>query len=84
LTHPLRRTLPLPDADPPAPAVTRAPLPIEPLLSVTDLARILAVSRRSLERLRAAGKLPRPDLHLGRSPRWRAETIRRWLDDSQT
>jgi predicted DNA-binding transcriptional regulator AlpA len=67
-----------------APTPPPAPLPIEPLLSVTDLARILAVSRRSCERLRAAGKLPRPDLHLGRSPRWRTETVRRWIADAQT
>lgn len=50
------------------------------LLSVVDLARVLNGSRRTIERLRAAGKLPRPDLHLGTMPRWKAETIRRWIE----
>src|SRR5208337_3032087 len=53
---------------------------IEPMLSLTDLARILSCSRRLIERMRSAGRLPRPDLHVGRMPRWRAETIRRWIE----
>ena len=55
---------------------------LEPLLSVADLARVLNGSRRTIERLRAAGKLPRPDLHIGKMPRWKAETIRRWIEGS--
>jgi hypothetical protein len=27
----------------------------------------------------ASGKLPRPDLHVGRMPRWQAATIRTWI-----
>jgi predicted DNA-binding transcriptional regulator AlpA len=53
---------------------------IEPLLRQLDLERVLSCSSRTLERLRSAGRLPRPDLHVGRSPRWRAETIRRWIE----
>jgi excisionase family DNA binding protein len=53
---------------------------IEPLLSVDDLARTLNASRRTIERMRSAGKLPRPDLHLGKLPRWKPETIRRWIE----
>jgi hypothetical protein len=79
------RILPLPKADPSeVPAVTRPPLAvlIEPLLTVTDLADVLRTTRRSIERLRAAGRVPSPDLYLGkRQPRWRAETIRRFLDE---
>lgn len=52
---------------------------LEPMLGVDGLARVLSVSRRTIERLRAAGKLPRPDLRVGKMPRWRAETIRRWI-----
>ena len=56
------------------------PRTIEPMLGIDELARILAASRRSIERLRSAGKLPKPDLHIGRMPRWKAETIRRWIE----
>ncbi len=62
-----------PTPPPPAPA-------IEPLLSQTDICRILACSQRSLDRLRSAGRLPRPDMFIGRSPRWRPDTIRQWID----
>jgi predicted DNA-binding transcriptional regulator AlpA len=79
-----RRTLPFPPADPiTAPAVTRAPLAtlLEPLLSVRDLAELLRTSRRSIERMRSGGRLPPPDMHLTvRQPRWRAQTIRDWID----
>jgi hypothetical protein len=50
------------------------------MLSLDDLARILRVSRRTLERDRSAGKMPKPDLHVGKMPRWRPETLRRWID----
>ena len=57
--------------------------PIPRLLTVTDLTRILQRSRRELERMRAAGRFPPPDLKLGpRSPRWRAETVERWIADA--
>jgi hypothetical protein len=48
-----------------------------------DLRRVLGVSRTKLERLRAAGKVPPPDLDLRTVtkpiPRWRPETIRKWI-----
>jgi predicted DNA-binding transcriptional regulator AlpA len=53
---------------------------IESLLSIDDLIRILGCSRRLLERMRAAGKLPHPDIMIGRMPRWKAETIRDWIE----
>src|SRR5262249_20892509 len=41
--------------------------PIEPLLyRLDDLTDALRVSRRTLERERSAGRLPRPDLHIGK------------------
>jgi hypothetical protein len=74
-------SLPLPEADPPAPAINRAPLAVEPLLSRADLADVLRTSLRSLDRLASAGKLPRPDMYLtARQPRWRAETVRNWIN----
>jgi predicted DNA-binding transcriptional regulator AlpA len=72
-------TIPLP---PPTPAATApaAPPALEPLLDIDGLSRVLATSRRSVERLLSAGSLPPPDLRLGRRmPRWMPETVRRWL-----
>jgi predicted DNA-binding transcriptional regulator AlpA len=53
---------------------------IEPLLSIDDLAAILSCSRRLIERMRSAGRLPKPDIKIGKMPRWRPETIRRWIE----
>jgi len=53
---------------------------IESLLSIDDLARILLCSRRLVERMRSAGKIPKPDIRIGKMPRWRAETIREWIE----
>ncbi len=57
----------------PAPAV-------EPLLSKRDVAAALGCEIRTVERLASAGRFPRPDVRVGRLPRWKAETIRRWID----
>jgi hypothetical protein len=45
-----------------------------------ELAAALGVSRRVLERERAAGRLPRPDKVIGRMPLYRPETIRAWIE----
>jgi hypothetical protein len=45
-----------------------------------EIAVALGVSRRSIEREKSAGRLPRPDLHVGKMPLWRVETIRRWVE----
>jgi predicted DNA-binding transcriptional regulator AlpA len=64
--------------------MTSAPKPsspaLAPLLGIKDLAAILNCSRRVIERLRSAGKLPPPDLKIGRMPRWQPETVRRWIE----
>jgi hypothetical protein len=52
---------------------------IEPLLGIDDLAAILKCSRRLVERMRSAGRVPKPDIMIGKMPRWRGETIRRWI-----
>lgn len=65
-------SVPLPDQSPPG---------LVPLLGIDDLVRIFNVSRRAVERMRSTGRLPRPDLKIGRLPRWRAETIREWIED---
>lgn len=49
------------------------------LLTTESLARQLQISKRSLQRLRSAGKLPQP-VNLGGSIRWRTEEIRQWVE----
>jgi hypothetical protein len=45
-----------------------------------EIAAALGVSKRLLEQERAAGRLPKPDLRIGRVSLWRVDpTIRDWL-----
>ncbi len=54
---------------------------VEPLVYRADeLADALGISRRAIERERSAGRLPRPDLTIGRMPLWRVQTIKAWLE----
>jgi predicted DNA-binding transcriptional regulator AlpA len=64
------------------PEVGRPAVPLaERLLwSQDDISALIGLSRRSIERLRSAGRFPRPDLALGRRVLWRPETIRDWID----
>jgi predicted DNA-binding transcriptional regulator AlpA len=54
--------------------VTDSARPLEPLLTVEDLERLLRVDRRTVRRLWKRGQLPQP-LKLGGSNRWKAEDI---------
>ncbi len=65
------------DRQPQAPAAGHI---IEPLLSIDDLAALLSCSRRLVERMRTAGKVPKPDIKIGKMPRWKAATIRAWIE----
>src|SRR4051794_28091545 len=52
----------------------------EPLLvNATDVAKMLSISKTTLWRLRASGRLPRP-IRLGGSIRWRVTEIRSWIE----
>lgn len=53
---------------------------IEPLLKLNDLPPILGACRRTIERMRSSGRFPKPDLTIGRMPRWKVSTIRTWID----
>ncbi len=53
---------------------------VAPLLSQADLAKILNAGLRTVERMRSAGKLPKPDLFVGKMPRWRPATIGAWIE----
>ncbi len=56
------------------------PPPVERLAyRFGDVVRATGLSRRTLERERAAGRFPPPDRVIGRMPIWRVSTIRRWL-----
>jgi predicted DNA-binding transcriptional regulator AlpA len=56
------------------------PASFEPLLSIDDLALLLSCSRRLVERMRSGGKVPKPDIKIGKMPRWKASTIRAWIE----
>jgi predicted DNA-binding transcriptional regulator AlpA len=45
-----------------------------------DLAQVLGISRRTLERERSAGRFPPPDRLVGKMPIWSVATIRRWVE----
>lgn len=74
------------------PESTRSPLPvnangtgpaIEPLVSPEAFAAFLSIGRRTFQTWRAVGKLPPPDLALGKTIRWRRATIDAWLEARQ-
>jgi hypothetical protein len=68
-------------ATPPGPeAPTEAALPpsADRLWSIDDIGVYLDVSRRAVERLKSAGRLPRPTVVIGRMPRWEAQSIWDW------
>jgi predicted DNA-binding transcriptional regulator AlpA len=87
IRRPLPRTAPGADAPPPIEREAARPVAAPPADSIErltyrldELATALGVSRRTLERARSAGRLPRPDLHIGRMPLWRPSTIRDWIE----
>lgn len=50
------------------------------LIDAEELARLLKVSTRTLWRLLAKGELPEP-LYVGRSTRWRLDSVSRWIEE---
>ena len=48
------------------------------LLTAAQAAQQLNVSERHFYKLHSSGRVPRP-VRLGRSVRWRAEELRKWL-----
>ncbi len=97
MTLPLKRKAPTPGMNRPRLADSVDPRPepqelavkygltlatnVEPLLRISDLERWLACDRRTIERMRASGRLAKPDLLISsRSPRWKVSTIQAWID----
>ena len=68
-----------PQTSPPEPGHPEA-APLRLTLRLDELAAALGVSRRTIERERSAGRFPKPDIHLGKAPCWRPETIAHWID----
>jgi hypothetical protein len=52
---------------------------LDPLVGPDDIARAWQCSRRLIEQMRATGRFPKPDVMLGRLPRWKVTTIKAWL-----
>ena len=57
------------------------PLAPRMALRLDEVAEAIGVSRRVLERERSAGRMPKPDLRIGKMPLWRPETIRQWIGE---
>ncbi len=55
------------------------PASVERLITADDWPQILSVSPTTVERL-CAKRLPEPDLFLFSLPRWRASTVRAWIE----
>ena len=53
-----------------------------PLISVSDLAKMLSLSRRQIHRLRASGKIGPKDIRIGGSIRFRAEEVLSWINST--
>ena len=56
-----------------------ASAPLEPLLTVEDLERLLRIGKRTIARLCKKGQFPLP-LKLGSSNRWKAKDVANVLD----
>lgn len=49
------------------------------LWGISDVAALLGIDRRTVERLRSAGRFPQPDIKVGKRVLWRPATIREWV-----
>jgi hypothetical protein len=69
-------------SDPPQPIQeARARLDAGAALSKDDLAALIGVSKKSIDRLVKTGSLPGPDLLFNlRTIRWSAKSVRRFID----
>jgi predicted DNA-binding transcriptional regulator AlpA len=61
-------------------SLRREPAPVPRMTyRLDELADSLGVSRRCIERERAAGRFPRPDLIVGKMPLWKPATVENWM-----
>jgi hypothetical protein len=52
---------------------------VKPLIDLDDWRMILKCSRRQVEKMRANGSLPPPDMGVGKRPLWHARTVNEFL-----
>lgn len=57
---------------------THQPLP--PLLGPAEIAGCLGIAKRTLQTWIALGRFPGADLRVGKTRRWRRQTLERWLN----
>lgn len=50
------------------------------LISANTFAKMLEISKRTLQRLQSKGELPLP-IRLGGSVRWRLDVVEAWIDN---
>jgi predicted DNA-binding transcriptional regulator AlpA len=53
-------------------------------LRLDEIAGACGISRRTLDRLRSAGKFPAPSRIVGKIPLWSVDAIEDWLRDQST
>jgi predicted DNA-binding transcriptional regulator AlpA len=71
------------DSDPTAPA-SAVSIHDKLVWGWDDITALTGLSRRLLERQLSAGKMPRPDLRVGRRVLWRPSTIKSWIGGGQS
>jgi excisionase family DNA binding protein len=55
------------------------PATVPALLNIDEIAEILNVCRRTLERMISTKEFPACDKRIRRMPRWRRESVDRWI-----
>jgi predicted DNA-binding transcriptional regulator AlpA len=56
------------------------PHQLDHLHKINEVARILSMGKRTLERMIAAGEFPQADFRCRRIARWRSSTVQAWID----
>lgn len=46
---------------------------------IGEIAEMLGIHRRTLERMRSSGEFPPPDRLIGKRPMWTRETVLSWI-----
>lgn len=55
---------------------------MEELLTIDDLSMILKIDKKGAYSRLEKGQLPKP-LRIGKSLRWRAESVRKWIEEQE-
>jgi predicted DNA-binding transcriptional regulator AlpA len=46
---------------------------------IAEISAMTGINRRTLDRMKQSGKMPKPDLDLGKIALWKRTTIEKWL-----